>query len=455
MNVLVLRQRLQSVFAAAAVCAIYLAVGKEIADNGGSPAIVLALLIAICGAVLFAVGTEYILLICVVTAPIGLEQVTGGERSLAPGLGGWAVSSLRLGLLLAATVGILAVKGLPRRPNVQEIAYAALVLYLTAALAVSPDVFNGVRFTAKIAVIGLAWFAFGWIVRRWSEELVWRLLLWTLAFAIAADVLMAALGLGYREGDDYAERFGGITGSPAAASLCVGVLAMPALYLWLRSRHKVALALYLLAWIPIFISLTRISIAAFIAGSVLMPILMGRARYAVIVLVLLGGLTLSYAPLRERTAWGASARSWDAIVQTIETSGTANLNTGGRENLWRPLWREWHEHPAFGSGTGASAEVLARSTNDAVTQAHSDYLALLVNGGVFALGLWLFALLGLVVRFVRRGGRACVAAAGIVMYLIAAITDNSIEMYAAVGIPLALLIALALEPESRPTHAEA
>ena len=162
-------------------------------------------------------------------------------------------------------------------------------------------------------------------------------------------------------------------------------------------------------------------------------------------------VTFSFAPLRERMAWGQAAESWTSIYESYQQHGTANLNLEGRLILWKPLWEEFTEHP-LGSGPGASTEVLERATREHIiragpggvtTQAHSDYLALLVNGGVIALVLWLAALVGLFVRFARAGGASAIAAAGLVLYMTAAITDNSIEMYANVGIPLGAIIALA------------
>lgn len=444
MNALVAAgRRAEGLVGPAAVAAACVIAG--VAASRGSLAIVVALVIVIAGVAAVAFGSEYVLVLLVASAPIGLEQATAGKRTLLPDLGGWGVSSLRLGILLAASLGLIALRGLTRRLNVEEFAYLGLVVYLTIALAVSPAVFEGVRFVAKIAVVLLAWLAFGWVVRRFGEDFVWKLLLGTLAFAIVADVAMLALGAGYQRGLDFANRFGGITGAPAAGSLCVGLLALVALYRWLERRQKLALALYLAAWVPIFASLTRTSVVAFGAGSVLLTILLGRIGQAVAIVALLGVVTFTYTPLRERTAWGETSHSWKSIAHSIEVSGTANLNTGGRETLWKPLWRQWHEHPIAGSGTGASAKALAATTDDNVTQAHSDYLALLVNGGVIALALWLLALGGLFVRFAVARGAASVAAAGILVYLIAAITDNSIEMYANVGIPLALLIAVGLE----------
>jgi O-antigen ligase len=444
-----LRRRIEPVVAGLVFGGVCVAAGVGLAASQGSFALLVVLVIALVAVTAFAIGSEYVLLLLAVTAPIGLEQVTAGDRSLLPDLGGWAVSSLRLAVLLAAGLGILALRGIGRKLTGPELAYAGLIVYLGAALVLSPDVLEGVRFLAKVAIVFVAWLAFRSVVRRWGTEFVWKLLLATLAFTIVADLVLLAIGANYDFGSDGASRFGGITGAAAAGALSVGVLALAALYLWLRSGNRLALVLYLLAWIPIFASLTRIAIAAVLAASILLPILMGRTRQAVVITLALLIATLSYAPLRERTAWGDTASSWETIVASIESEGVANLNTGGRENLWEPLWEEWKAHPFFGSGTGASSEILARSTGDTITQAHSDYLALLVNGGIVALALWLLALVGLLVRFCRTGGAASVAAAGLLMYLIAAITDNAIEMYSAVGIPLALLIAVAFEAERR------
>jgi O-antigen ligase len=435
----------------AGVC-VSLYAGRALANSAAPGVLVTVALVAMLGVVAFAIGTEYVLALLLVTAPIGLEQVTQNQRDLFPTLGGWAVSSLRLGVLLAAVFGLLALKGLPRTLTVSERVYLLLVAWLMLMLAVSPSLMDGIRFTAKVAALPCAWLGFEWVIRRFGSALVWRLLGWALVGTLVVDIALYVAGAELHGGPLGPERFGGIAGSPASGALSLALLSLVALYRWFVSRHVASLILYIAAWFFVFLSVTRIALLAFFISSLVLAALMKRRPQALLIAVVVLIPTFAYAPLRERMAWGQTAESWTSIYRSYQQQGTANLNLEGRLVLWQPLWDEFKQHPLTGSGTGASSEVLREASHkslstggpgaDIVMQAHSDYLALLTNGGVIALGLWLAALGGLLVRFARRSGPARIAAAGIVLYLIAAITDNAIEMYANVGIPLGAIIAL-------------
>jgi O-antigen ligase len=177
---------------------------------------------------------------------------------------------------------------------------------------------------------------------------------------------------------------------------------------------------------------------------------MRRWLQALTVGLIIGAVVVSYGPLRERKAFGSDAESWQTIAATVQSQGVQGLNTQGRTEVWGFLAQQYHEHPIAGNGVGTSEAVLASSpTFGGLSQAHSDYMAVLVNGGLIALGLWLVSFGGLAVRFARLGGVAAPAAAAVVLYLLVAITDNAIEMYAYLGIPLAALVAIALNADSR------
>ena len=426
--------------------------GRELAQSPSPEILIVLALILTLVLATMAIGTEYALAALLVTAPIGLEQITHNQRTILPAFGGFALSSFRLGALLAAVAGLLALKGLPRRLTTPERVYLVLVGWLALMLAVSPNLMEGLRFTAKVAALPAAWIGFEWMIRRFGTQSVWTLLRLALIGTIAVDVVLYAAGLEIHETPFSPERFGGIAGSPASGALSLALLALVALYRWFKWREWSSLILYMAAWVFVFLSVTRIALAAFFVASCVLAALMGRRQQALVIAIAILAVTFSYAPLRERMAWGDAARSWSDIYESYQQHGTANLNLEGRLVLWQPLWDEFTEHPLTGSGPGASTEVLNRAARESIisggpsadttSQAHSDYLALLVNGGVIALGLWLAGLIGLIARFVRGTGAAPIAVAGLVLYLIAAITDNSIEMYANVGIPLGAIIAL-------------
>ena len=423
-------------------------IGRTLAQSS-SPGILVAVVLMIAAVVVtLALGSEHALAVLLVTAPIGLEPLTQNQRNLLPAFGGWALSSLRLGVFLTLVVGLIALRGLPRRLTTPERLYLAGVIWLTLMLALSPSLIEGIRFTAKLAALPAAWIGFHWVIRRFGANAVWRLLHWALVLAVVANAFLYLSGIEISPGSVETERFGGIVGSPASGALSVALLSLVALYRWFTSRHAWSLLLYGAAWFFVFVSITRIAMIAFFLGSCVLATLVGRRQQALVLATVVVCAAFAYAPLRERMAWGSAAGSWGGIYETYRQHGTANLNLEGRFALWKPLWREFTESPIVGSGTGASAEVLRETSRafgnaSVVTQAHSDYLALLTNGGVVALGLWFGGLAGLIALFRRVGGAGAVAVAGLVMYLTAAITDNAIEMYANVGIPLGAIIALA------------
>jgi hypothetical protein len=437
----------------AAVGVASILAGSAVATSNASLPVVAILTIAVAAAALFAIAGEVVLVALIATSPIGFEQFTAGERSLLESYGGWAVSSVRLGVLLLVGLAVLAVRGLPRRLVAGEYVYLALVAWVAATLVFSPDLLAGVRFTAKLAVLPVAWLAFGWVIRRFGERFMWHLLLVTLAGALVIDYGLIALGENFHHYPDAGRRFAGLA-EPASGALSLAALALAALFLWFRDRNRVALVLYVLAWTPILMSVTRIAIFGFAVSSILLAALMRRWLETATITLLIAVTLVSYAPFRERMAFGPDAQSWRTVTATFQSEGLQGLNTEGRTELWSVLARKFHEHPIEGSGVGTSEAVLrANSTFGGVAQAHSDYMALLVNGGVVALMLWLGAVVGLAVRFARTGGAAAPAAAVLLMYLVAAVTDNTIEMYAQLGIPLAALVAIALATRERTSDA--
>ena len=423
--------------------------GASLAVSDGSVPVAVILLIAIGAVVTCIVSVELALAALIVTCPIGLEQLTGGDRPLLQSFGGWAVSSVRLGVLLLLGLTVLAIRGLPRRLVFEEYVYLGLVGWFSATLLFSPDPFAGIRFTAKLAVVLVAWLAFGWLVRRRGERFMWRLLMGTLAGALVVAYVLIALGLNFVVNPDGTKRFAALA-DPSSGPVCLAALALPALYLWFRDRRPIGLLLYFMAWVPVLLSVTRIAILGFVIASLVLAAVMRRWVEAAAIGLIVGVAAFSYAPLRERMAFGSDSQSWQTIAATVQNQGVGGLNTQGRTELWSFLSQQYHAHPIAGSGVGASEAVLQSSSSfGGLSQAHSDYMAVLVNGGLIALGLWLVAFGGLMVRFFRLRGPAAPAAAVVSLYLVVAITDNAVEMYAYLGIPLAAFVAIALEADRR------
>ena len=443
MNTAILQAARARQRSSALVFTLCVVTGFTVAATHGSTGFVGVAVIIVLGIVVYAAGADNVVALLVVTCPIGLEQVTSNQRSLLSSFGGFAVSSVRLGIILGIAGVLLLTRGLPRRLVWQERVYLILPAFLAVTLIASPDVFDGLRFTAKVAALPAMWLSCGWLLRKTDEDTMWRLLLGALALLVVTDFVFLGLGSGYSSGTP--PRFQGIVGAAPAAAMCTGALALAALYRGLAARQKSAAALYVAAAIPLFLTLTRTGIAAFAVASIFLAILLGRARYVVTITAILALAIGAYSPLRARILSGGTGSSWQTIIDTVQARDIQAINTEGRLSLWEPLAAKFHESPFLGSGVGASAAVLKTVSHDLTNQAHSDYLALAVNGGLVAVALWFTSLGGLLVRFARVRGPAAPAAAAILLYLIAAITDNAIEMYGPLGIPVAALIAIGLQ----------
>jgi hypothetical protein len=408
----------------------------------GSIGIVVALAVLCAGAVAFALGADRLLILVLLTCPIGLEQVTSNKRSLLGSVGGWGVSSLRLALIIGAVTALLALRGLPGRLIAMEQVYILGLGWMVLTLSYSPDVLGGMRFISKMAVLLFAWLGFTWLTRIYGTERLWTLLLVTLGGTLAVDYALFLGGFGFL-GSTGVSRFAGIAGAPSSGAVSLGVFAVAALYRRFTTGSRLALALYVASAPLIFLSVTRIALAAFLIGSFVLAVRLGRHVQAIVTVALVLVVAVSYAPLRQRMAPSARTTSWTSIFHSVQANGFSGVNTEGRNKLWAALWAEFKRSPIVGSGAGDSERVVGQLTSDGIVQAHSDYLALLVNGGLVALALWAVSLGGLWLRLLRIGGAATPAAAALTMYFVVAITDNSIEMYANVGVPIAALIGLA------------
>ena len=298
--------------------------------------------------------------------------------------------------------------------------YLILPAFLAVTLIASPDVFDGLRFTAKVAALPAMWLSCGWLLRKTDEDTMWRLLLGALALLVVTDFMFLGLGLGYSSGTP--ARFQGIVGAAPAAAMCTGALALAALYRGLAAGQKAAAVLYVAAAIPLFLTLTRTGIAAFAVASIFLAILLGRVRYVVTIAAILALAIGAYSPLRARILSGGTGSSWQTIIDTVQARDI-QANTEGRLSLWEPLAAKFHQSPFLGSGVGASAAVLKSVTHDLTNQAHSDYLALAVNGRPSRSHLVHIAG-SPACRFARVRGPAAPAAAAILLYLIAAVKDK-------------------------------
>ncbi len=297
--------------------------------------------------------------------------------TLLQSFGGWAVSSVRLGVLLlvgpdsarsprpAATLGLRRVRlsGADRL----DVRHTAVLARSVRRCALYGQACRGARSVARVR-LGRPQ------VRRTLHVALTAV---HLGGALLADYALLATGPNFHHYPDAPSRFAGLAGTLPVAHCRLAVLALAALFLWFRDRHRVALVLYVLAWVPMLMSITRIAIFGFAIASLVLavahaPPAAGRRHRAHC-----WRRAVSYAPLRERMAFGSDAQSWQTIAATFAEPRVQGLNTQGRTELWSVSSRS--------SITFTRLRVVARvlprpcccssASFGGVSQAHSDYMA--------------------------------------------------------------------------------
>ena len=130
MNTAILQAARARQRSSALVFTLCVVTGFTVAATHGSTGFVGVAVIIVLGIVVYAAGADNVVALLVVTCPIGLEQVTSNQRSLLSSFGGFAVSSVRLGIILGIAGVLLLTRGLPRRLVWQERVYLILPAFL-------------------------------------------------------------------------------------------------------------------------------------------------------------------------------------------------------------------------------------------------------------------------------------------------------------------------------------
>lgn len=134
--------------------------------------------------------------------------------------------------------------------------------------------------------------------------------------------------------------------------------------------------------------------------------------------------------------------------------GQYNLNLQGRKQLWTITWRQFKQSPVFGSGAGASVNLITVLVPTGADQPHNDYLRLLADYGLLGTGLWGLGVILILGRLTRIWVKADAAGdadsrfylwalLALIAILANMITDNPL-VYLYVQGPLALIVGLAL-----------
>lgn len=381
---------------------------------------------------------------------VALCVVAVGPLAGTEGEGLLDASSVRLPLLIAASAAVLLLRGGPRLSLPAALLYSSLLLFLAVGIPFSPDPSAGIEYLLKLCVplaVAGAIASLGSYGVAFAENLGMA----ALGVTLLVDYGMLAVGAGYYapEGTDLM-RFGGLSSSGPSTGFVLSLLGVFSLVLWLRSNRLLPLVLWGTSFPILLVTFTRSGIAAWLVGSITALLIARRFRLTVVfvtiaVVVLLGNTTLAE---RSTTEEGGG---WGAVITSVRERGLSGINTTGRTDLWDENIRRVSEHPLAGNGLGAAEYYTQRLTGGVLGQAHSEYLTLLVGGGVVALSLWILAWI-VVARSVWLGaGRLAVSC--IVAYALLAAVDSPISNYAQGGAMIGIALGWALATNT-PTQPE-
>jgi len=159
-------------------------------------------------------------------------------------------------------------------------------------------------------------------------------------------------------------------------------------------------------------------------------------------------LVITSQTLANRSLKAATSGGWEAVITNVQSNGLMAINTTGRTGIWSHLWDSARHSPIIGSGPG-TAEVLTKEVMSGdIDRRHSEYLGLLVDGVVIALGLWVgfLCLLGRALYF--SGSIARTGVGVLFAYAVLAATDSPIINYEQCGILVAVGLAALVSEEA-------
>jgi len=167
------------------------------------------------------------------------------------------------------------------------------------------------------------------------------------------------------------------------------------------------------------------------------------ARFSIAMTIIL--VTVNFVPSVHNRVFGGDQASLFGI----------ELNTEGRVALWNAVIADARQHDVWvGAGAGSAADVVSADFG-AGQEPHNDYLRLWHDFGYIGGGLWIVAILNMLLALGRRWRWTrerfcCSAIAGIVAISIVMLTDNVVIYYYAM-LPIGVMIGLALvSPEAQP-----
>jgi O-antigen ligase len=437
-----LSARMRPHLGAAAVVGVAASAGFAVA-HGQESGLLVAYVAALAFLLPVLAGRPELLLALVV----GLCVAAVGPFAGTSGGGAFQPSSIRLPLLIAASATVLLLR---RRgsglPAAAVFLYSALLLFLVAGIPFSPDPPGGAEYVLKLCVplaVAGAIASLGSYGVRFAEVLG----LGALAVTLLVDYGMLAVGAGYyvQDGTDIL-RFGGLSSSGPSTGFVLSLLGVLSLVVWLSSHRRLGLVLWAASFPILIITLTRSGIAAWLVGSIAALLIAKRLKLALLFVVVVIVALLGNNTLADRST--QQGGGWTAVIASVKENGVSGINTTGRTDLWSENIRHFAAHPLAGNGVGAAEYYTRRLTSGVLGQAHSEYLTLLVSGGLVALSLWILTWVALARTVWLGAGRLAVSC--LIAYALLAAVDSPIEDYAQGGalMGIALGWALAMNAET-------
>lgn len=381
-----------------------------------------------------------------VIGPVDLSFMTGGFKSLLPGLGGLDMNGIRL---LGATAGFMAF--IMFEPRARAAAWGALgkpwvifLAYAATTLALSMDRLEGLRLLLKLSYPFLTFLIVVGVAN--SRDRIETLLRYTLAAALAYTVIinpLLAMNGGYRVDLDGSLRVGGLGSGDSPFAFYVTAMLMIAFtrFMLRRQFSYLLFSLLLITWV--WLTGTRIAALAALVGMGVIGVLAagssGNRKMlvgAIFSVTLAAGIMVPKALQRSLGYVPNPAEFLQLVTHPLTLYNAVNWQ--GRELLWAILWGAFLSSPIVGLGLGSSTAVIVETfPNQSVRVAHNEYLRMATDSGVLGVGLMLAAFGAWLVALIRmsRLGNDAVreftfpAIAVLLSWLLIAATDNAIDYY--------------------------
>lgn len=374
-----------------------------------------------------------------------LSFVTGGFKSLLPGMGGLDMNGIRLvGIVISVcAIAVVDPQVLKHAVGKRGRLYLLFLVYAAATLLYSPSQLDGLRLLFKLAYPFLFFIVVLGVVQ--TREDLGKLSDWILggAFTIAMINPLFVIGGNYLVVDSGHLRLQGVGVHQNPFSIYLMMMLILAYTRFtVRGQFRyLGLCIIFSTWIVL--TLTRITFAASLAalaGVGLYALLVDRNYRAVVGALVVGaalGIPLLPAVLDRSLGFVPTAGEFFTMLRDpVELVQSIDLQ--GRQYLWPVVLTLFAGNPIFGAGLGASTKTLQEMLPGWTDVVHNEYIRLASETGLIGVVLFFIAVLAWWLGVIRAGREpdpfirefALPAAGGIVAWSIISITDNAFDYYA-------------------------